>query len=196
MLNRYFFQHNNIKSVVDLGCGDFLIGEEIYKDLKINYTGYDAYKELIDYHNKKYKPYNSKKENLYKITNNTGKKAGIIILNPTLKDMTFNFIHSDFTSNPEQLNRADLCIIKDVLQHLPNCLIVQFMNYITQSNKFKYILIINCWITINDKNTTTERQDIEPGGFSSLSALRYPLNKYGGRVIYGWYSKEVSLITL
>lgn len=74
------------------------------------------------------------------------------------------------------------------------------MNYITKSNKFKYILIINCFYNNYNlqlpENTIDYRKDIEPGEFSSLSALRYPLNKYDARVIYKWDSKEVSLIKL
>lgn len=36
-----FITNNNIKSVTDLGCGDFRCGEIIYKDLDITYYGYD-----------------------------------------------------------------------------------------------------------------------------------------------------------
>jgi hypothetical protein len=189
---RKFLIENNIKSVVDLGCGDFLIGEEIYEDMNLNYTGYDAYEKLINYHNKKYKPYTEKyreTENRYNI------KEGILILNPHLKNMTFEFIHSDFTKKPNNLKSADLCIIKDVLQHLPNCIIEQFMDYITTSHKFKYILLINCCDT-TPENTKTYRKDIKVGDFSSLSASKVPLLKYTPDVIYSWDTKEVSLITL
>ena len=95
----------------------------------------------------------------------------------------------------ENIHNADLCIIKDVLQHLPNNIIIKFMDYITKSHKFKYILLINCYNT-TPENTKEYRKDIVGGEFSSLSALRYPLNKYGGRVIYKWDTKEVSLIRL
>ena len=69
------------------------------------------------------------------------------------------------------------------------------MDYITKSNKFKFILIINCYNT-TPENTITFRKDIKSGEFSSLSSLKYPLNKYGGKVIYKWDTKEVSLIRL
>ena len=45
-----FIIENNIKSVADLGCGDFLCGNIIYDDLDVLYTGYDTYKKVIDYH--------------------------------------------------------------------------------------------------------------------------------------------------
>ena len=163
-----FLKKYKIKSVVDLGCGDFRIGLLLYGKKNIDYTGYDAYKGVIDYNNDKFKEHQN-----------------------------FHFIHSDFTSvkDRENINNADLCIIKDVLQHLPNDIIIKFMDYITKSNKFKYILLINCYNT-TPENTKVYRKDIVGGEFSSLSALRYPLNKYGGRVIYKWDTKEVSLITL
>jgi len=49
-----FIVDNNIKTIVDLGCGDFKCGKLLYDDLDISYTGYDAYKKIIDYHLKNY----------------------------------------------------------------------------------------------------------------------------------------------
>ena len=111
-----FIKKYKIKSIVDLGCGDFRIGLLLYGKAQIDYTGYDAYKGVIDYNNDKFK-----------------------------KNHNFQFIHSDFTSVKERknINTADLCIIKDVLQHLPNKTIIKFMDYIIKSHKFKYILLIS-----------------------------------------------------
>jgi SAM-dependent methyltransferase len=163
-----FLKKYKIKSVVDLGCGDFRIGLLLYGKKNIDYTGYDAYKGVIDYNTEKFKEHTN-----------------------------FHFIHSDFTSmkDRENIHNADLCIIKDVLQHLPNNIIIKFMDYITKSHKFKYILLINCYNT-TPENTKEYRKDIVGGEFSSLSALRYPLNKYNAKVIYKWDTKEVSLIRL
>ena len=44
-----FITNNNIKNIVDLGCGDFRCGKLIYDDLDILYTGYDTYKKVINY---------------------------------------------------------------------------------------------------------------------------------------------------
>jgi len=49
-----FITSNNIKNIVDLGCGDFICGKLIYDDLDILYTGYDAYKKVIDYNSTQY----------------------------------------------------------------------------------------------------------------------------------------------
>jgi hypothetical protein len=39
-----FINTNSIKTVVDLGCGDFRCGKLIYDDLNVLYSGYDVYK--------------------------------------------------------------------------------------------------------------------------------------------------------
>jgi hypothetical protein len=38
-----FIIDNNIKTIIDLGCGDFRCGTLIYDDLDILYNGYDTY---------------------------------------------------------------------------------------------------------------------------------------------------------
>jgi hypothetical protein len=40
-----FIIDNNIKNIIDFGCGDFICGNLIYDDLDILYTGYDTYKK-------------------------------------------------------------------------------------------------------------------------------------------------------
>lgn len=163
-----FIKDYNIKSVVDLGCGDFVIGLLLYGHTNINYTGYDAYKTLVDVNNEKFKDNNN-----------------------------FKFIHSDFTSEKDRINlkSADLCVIKDVLQHLPNSVITNFMDYIIKSKKYKYILIVNCYNTTPENNNNDgERKNINAGDFSSMSALRHPLKIYNPKVLYNWDTKEVSLI--
>jgi hypothetical protein len=42
-----FITLNNVKSVVDIGCGDWRCGSVIYKDLPVNYTGIDVYESII-----------------------------------------------------------------------------------------------------------------------------------------------------
>jgi hypothetical protein len=44
---RNFIESNQIKSVVDLGCGDWQSSYNIYKDMDIQYHGYDAYENVI-----------------------------------------------------------------------------------------------------------------------------------------------------
>lgn len=106
-----FITDNNIKNIVDLGCGDFICGKLIYDDLDILYTGYDAYKKVIDHHLK----------------------------NHSLPK--YSFIHLDFYNNKENIVNGELCILKDVLQHLALDNIYTFLDYLIEHKKFKYILI-------------------------------------------------------
>ena len=82
-----FIVDNNIKNIVDLGCGDFRCGKLIYDDLDIKYTGYDTYKKMIDY--------NLKQHSMPK----------------------YFFEHLNFFDNKEIIKNGDLCILKDVIQH-------------------------------------------------------------------------------
>ncbi len=48
-----FILSNDIKSVVDLGCGDFFIGQQIAKVVE-SYVGIDVVPSLIEFNNKKF----------------------------------------------------------------------------------------------------------------------------------------------
>ena len=111
---KQFITDNNIKNVVDLGCGDFRCGKLIYDDLDIIYTGYDAYQKVIDYNSTQY-------------------------LLPK-----YTFIHLDFCYNKEYISNGELCILKDVIQHWSLDNIYTFLDYLIEQKKFKYILICNC----------------------------------------------------
>jgi len=117
---KQFIIHNNIKTVVDLGCGDFRCGKTIYDDLDILYTGYDTYKKVIDYNSTHH-------------------------LQPK-----YNFLHLDFCNNKEQIINGDLCILKDVIQHWSLNNIYRFLDYLVETKKFKYILICNCCYQTQD----------------------------------------------
>ena len=157
---RRFITNNNIKNVVDLGCGDFKCGKLIYDDLDITYTGYDAYNKVIEYNSKQHSP------------------------------LKYLFIHLDFCNNKESIINGDLCILKDVIQHWSLNNINQFLDYLIQHKKFKYILICNCCSQQQD-NT-----DIKDGDFRPLSCKYLPLKKYNPIRLYTYNSKEVSVIKI
>jgi SAM-dependent methyltransferase len=46
-----FIIDNQIKSMVDLGCGDFRVGQKILEKVNIEYTGLDIVPDLINYNN-------------------------------------------------------------------------------------------------------------------------------------------------
>uniref|UniRef100_A0A6C0APC6 Uncharacterized protein n=1 Tax=viral metagenome TaxID=1070528 RepID=A0A6C0APC6_9ZZZZ len=153
-----FIHEKNIESVVDLGCGDFITGPCIYDTLNISYTGYDIYQKVIDFH---------------KINN---------------KNTNYEFINLDFYNKKELIKTADLCIIKDVLQHWPLKYIYNFLDYLIDTKKFKYILICNCSFQTED-NT-----NIELGQFRPLSLKYLPLSKYNPYKYINYFTKEVSII--
>ena len=148
----------NIRSVVDVGCGDFLCGPYIYDDLFVKYTGYDIYQDVVETNNRNYKNY--------------------------------KFIFLDIINDWENLEKADICIIKDVLQHWLLKDIYQFLDNISLSKKFKYILICNCCGQDGDNMDM-----YYVGGFRELSAKYYPLKRYDAKILYTYHTKEVSLIT-
>jgi SAM-dependent methyltransferase len=45
-----FIRKHNVRSVVDLGCGDFAIGRRIAEATGVTYTGIDVVPELIEHH--------------------------------------------------------------------------------------------------------------------------------------------------
>jgi hypothetical protein len=51
---RNFIQQNNIRSIFEIGCGDFRIMNQVLYDLKGKYVGADVVPELIQHNNKKF----------------------------------------------------------------------------------------------------------------------------------------------
>jgi|APCry1669189534_1035231.scaffolds.fasta_scaffold22165_2 hypothetical protein len=153
-----FINDNSIKTVVDLGCGDFVCGPLIYNDLDVLYTGYDAYNGVIQYNQS------------------------------ILSAPKYTFIHLDFFTKKEEIVDADLCILKDVLQHWDLKSIYEFLDYIVEHKKFKYILVSNCSFQRVD-NT-----DIITGNIHHLNSNYFPLKKYGAVEIFRYSTKQVSVI--
>ncbi len=92
--------------VVDLGCGDFVIGSKLRKYCG-NYIAVDIFDELIIYNKKKY------------------------------KDLNVDFRVLDITS--DEIPPGDVCFVRQVLQHLSNQSIINFIKGI--ENKYKYLII-------------------------------------------------------
>jgi len=150
----------NINNIVDLGCGDFIIGRLLYDDINVSYTGYDVYKKIIDYHITQY------------------------------PEPKYTFKHLDFYTNKESIIEGDMCILKDVIQHWPTEEIYVFMDYLIESKKFKYILLVNCCNQqINDQSCNT-------GGWRHLTCNLLPLKKYNAVKIDNYNSKEISIIKI
>ena len=104
----------------------------------------------------------------------------------------YTFITSDFYKNKKEIISSDLCIIKDILMYWPLEKIYTFLDYIVESNKFKYILIIN------DGSQVEDNTNINDKGFRPLSANFFPLQKYNPVILYNYEpnNKECSLIPI
>lgn len=85
-----FIKENNIKTVCEIGCGDFNVSGELLKRIDVNYTGLDVVPSLIDHLNNNYQSKN------------------------------INFLCVDASSTQAKIPTVDLCIIRQVLQHLSN----------------------------------------------------------------------------
>ena len=96
----------------------------------------------------------------------------------------------DFCNNKETIIEGELCILKDVIQHWSLKNIYNFLDYLIEHKKFKYILICNCC------NQTTDNTDIKDGDFRCLSCDYLPLKKYNPTKIFNYQSKEVSFIQI
>lgn len=81
-------QQSDVKSVIDLGCGDFAVGKKIVDATDIQYTGVDVVPELIEYHKQ------------------------------TSQNERTHFLYADITR--DALPDADLCLVRQVFQHLSN----------------------------------------------------------------------------
>jgi hypothetical protein len=154
---RGFIRDRGIKSIVDLGCGDFVCGPLLYDDLDITYTGYDAYKKVVEYNSSLY---------------------------PSPK---YSFFHQDISKPIDNLQSADLCILKDVLQHWSSSTITRCLDSLLERKLFKTILICNCC-------DQQDERDIQDGEWRALSSKLYPLKKYNPVELYRYNSKEVCSI--
>jgi hypothetical protein len=60
-----FIRENNIKNVVDLGCGDFQCGPTIYDTLGVEYIGFDVASSIITVNVDRYPRYNFRHLDFY-----------------------------------------------------------------------------------------------------------------------------------
>jgi SAM-dependent methyltransferase len=102
-----FIRTNNIKSVFEIGCGDFSIMKQILQQVDVDYIGADIVAGLITY-----------------LQENHGNEQT-------------NFIHFDAIT-AENYPDADLCVIRQVLQHLSNSQIQQIL---LKTKRIKYVII-------------------------------------------------------
>jgi SAM-dependent methyltransferase len=100
-----FIESHHVKSVLDLGCGDFRTGSRIVQP-SFRYTGIDIVEPLIQANQAKFG-----KDNV-------------------------QFLCLDIIT--DDLPDADLCLVREVLQHLSNAQIIQILQKL---KKFKWVIV-------------------------------------------------------
>ena len=100
----------------------------------------------------------------------------------------YTFTTADCFKERHTLPTADLCILKDVLQHWSTAEIYTFLDDVIGAKKFRYILVCNC------AQQKKDNKDIKTGKQRQLSAAFLPLKQYRARVLFRYSTKEVSVI--
>lgn len=93
----------------------------------------------------------------------------------------------DFYENVESIPKADLCILKDVLQHWPDTMVNKFLTRVKELKLFKYILITNCYNGPFPRNCVL-------GDFKPLSPYLPPLSDFNPIILSKYSTKIISLI--
>ena len=114
-----FIKKNGIKSVIDIGCGDWQFSKHLYNEehtKNVHYYGYDCCEYVI-------------KQNIEHYSSD----------NRHFKHISGDDILNDIES------QADLVLIKDVIQHWPNDTIIEFLDKLSErKNGYKFVILTNC----------------------------------------------------
>lgn len=108
-----YIKQYNIKSMLDIGCGDFQVSRRILHalDVQIVYLGADVSQVIIDRNKAAY------------------------------ENETTKFVQLDATK--EDIPSAELITIREVLQHLPNKDIERVLSHLIDRHKNAHILVTN-----------------------------------------------------
>jgi SAM-dependent methyltransferase len=139
-----FIIDNHVRSVVDLGCGDWQFSRHLDWS-NVRYLGIDVVAAVIERNRREFA-----KDNI-----------------------AFEEFESLATLPP-----ADLLLCKDVLQHLPNELVKEYLT--TFKTKYKFSLITN-----DDEPKDLQNIDIDVGGWRTLRLEREPFCE-SGSVVLAW----------
>jgi hypothetical protein len=142
-----FLRMNSIKSVVDLGCGDWQSTRFLDLDDML-YMGFEVVESVIERNNASF-----------------GSET-----------KRFSMVPADLTAIP----RADVLIMKDVLQHLPDHEILRYASLVFP--RYRFCLITNSY----EKNLVRKNVDIDYGDHRTLDLTAPPYNLDGAYVLEYW----------
>ena len=96
---RNFITENNISSILDFGCGDFIYMNEVLKDLpNVKYTGMDIVESIINSNNEKYSNENIKFKVIDAVEEDVDGSFDLVM-------SRFVMIHLDNADNERFLNK-------------------------------------------------------------------------------------------
>jgi len=126
-----FIDENNIKSVCEIGCGDFHVSKNLMRNADFSYIGIDVVPALVSH------------------------------LNKAFSSEKIEFLCLDAASTDAKIPQVELCVIRQVLQHLSNDQIQQILDNTSH--------IPNLIITEHvPKNTTVYNADKVTNGYIRL----------------------------
>lgn len=133
-----FIEKNNIREIVEIGCGDFNVTKTILdlldqRNKEYSYIGYDVVKQLIERNKKKY---------------------GCPRIKFKRKDSCTGIIRG-----------GDLLMIRQVMQHLNNKAIAQIVE---KFKNYKYIIFTEHQLSEKYNDTTIPNNDITTGSATRL----------------------------
>ena len=141
--------------MVDVGCGIWEFEHDEFDEVK--YIGIDCVKKVIEFNKEKY--LTTEKNRL--------------------------FINANILDDKNNIPTVDLCIIKDVLQHLSNENVKKMLDKVRA--RAKYVIVVND----RDQNGDS---DISNGEYRRLNMNRSPLNAYEPFLLNSYSMKDVCLI--
>lgn len=150
-----------INRIVDLGCGDWQFSRHLILPLcasihGLRYDGFDCVRKLVD------------------------------VNNATFATEQVKFHHIDLTK-PGAIDRipdADIVLVKDVLQHLPDEDVARITSEL--SARFNVVIITNCM----SKGMVP---DIPVGDWRKLNSEHYPLSAAHAERLFTFHGKEVAV---
>jgi SAM-dependent methyltransferase len=147
-----FIEANGIRSVTDLGCGDWQFSH-LMDWSGVEYLGFDVVPEIVERNRSRFSQ-------------------------PNLRFEVF--------ASVEALPGGDLLLAKEVLQHLPNSSINEYLDAIRQ--KYRFALLTNSTEPWNLAN-----REIEPGGFRPIRLEKPPFSAPGA-IVFTYFPQAPTYI--
>lgn len=147
-----FIEANGIRSVTDLGCGDWQFSH-LMGWSSVEYLGLDVVPDIVERNRTRFGQ-------------------------PNLRFEVFTSL--------EALPGGDLLLAKEVLQHLPNATISEYLNAVRR--KYRFALLTN-----SSEPSNLANRDIKPGDFRPIRPEKPPFNTPGA-IVFTYFPQTPNYI--